>query len=177
MSLLLDRLEEDHLVKGTMVTDCNGHLQRWSSIHLRYRSQSCTLPGILRVLRKSDLEYALTTYQAESIVNGYLFPSKVEFYVCPDDLNDWHRMLVRAGALVGGGNVRLRSYDRGVFHNLFAVKGYRIVTISQLITDLLRENGSAVEAAEMMMQKYMDFLRLNRIHALAPSQSVNGTKV
>ena len=55
------------------------------------------------------MEYALTTYQAESIVNGYLFPSKVEFYVGPDDLNDWHRMLVREGALVGGGNVRLRS--------------------------------------------------------------------
>ena len=177
VSLLLHRLEEDHLVKGTRVTDYNGLMRRWSSIRIRYRSQSYMLPRILKVLRKSDMEYALTTYQAESIVNGYLFPSRIEFYVCPDDLNDWHKMLVKEGALVGGGNVKLRSYDKDVLHNNFAVKGYRIVTIPQLIADLLREGSSAVEAAEMMIGKYMDFLQLNRIHVLPSSPLVNGSKV
>jgi hypothetical protein len=48
-----------------------------------------------------------------------------------------------------------------VFHNSFSVEGYRLVTIPQLIIDLIREGSSAVEAAEQMMEKYSDLMRLN----------------
>ena len=64
----------------------------------------------------------------------------------------------------------MRWYDDQVLYNAFSVDGYRMVTIPQLIVDLLREGSSAVEAAELMMQKYKDLLRLNGLHSDHPIQ-------
>lgn len=165
VSLLLRDLEKSHLVSGTRVIDQKGLLTRWSRLNIKYQSQSYMLPKVMEALKKADLEYGLTTYRAESMVNGYLFPSRTELYIRADEFDDWHALLVKEGALVGGGNVRLRWYDDQVLYNSFSVDGYRIVTIPQLIVDLLREGSSAVEAAELMMEKYMDLLRLNRLHS------------
>jgi hypothetical protein len=165
VSLLLRDLEKSRLVSGTHVIDQKGLLTRWSRLKIKHQSQSYMLPSIMEKLKKTDLEYGLTTYRAESIVNGYLFPSRTDLYIRADDFDDWHALLVKAGALVGGGNVRLWWYDDQVLYNSFSVDGYRVVTIPQLIVDLLREGSSAVEAAELMMQKYMDLLRLNRLHS------------
>lgn len=117
----------------------------------------------LNVLRKTELAYGLTTYRAESMINQYLFPSRTELYIQANDFDEWHAMLVREGALVGGGNLRLRWYDDQVLYSSFSIDGYQIVTIPQLIVDLLKEGGSAVEAAHMMMSNYSDLLHLNRI--------------
>jgi len=165
VSLLLRDLEKSHLVSGTRVADPKGLLTRWSRLNIKYQSQSYMLPTVMEALKKTDLEYGLTTYRAESMVNGYLFPSRTELYIRADEFDDWHALLVKEGALVGGGNVRLRWYDDQVFYNSFSVDGYRIVTIPQLIVDLLREGSSAVEAADLMMEKYVDLLRLNRLHS------------
>ena len=86
----------------------------------------------MEMLKKTNLDYGLTTYRAESMVNGYLFPSRTELYIRADDFDEWHALLVKEGAIVGGGNVRLRWYDDQVFYNSFSVDGYRIVTIPQL---------------------------------------------
>jgi hypothetical protein len=61
---------------------------------------------------------------------------------------------VSNGALVGGGNVTLRLYDDEVFYNSFIVVDFRLVSIPQIIVDLLREGGPAIEAADMMIEKY-----------------------
>jgi hypothetical protein len=128
------------------------------------------LPDILRILKDTSLVYGLTTYMAESMVNRYLFPSRIELYIQGADFDSWHALLVKEGALVGGGNTRLRWYDDQVLYNSFSLDGYRLVSVPQLIVDLLREVGSAVEAANMMIQKYTDLLQLNRMRSVQPVQ-------
>lgn len=170
VGLLLRDLEKSNLVSGTRVIDHKGLLTRWSRLKIKYQSQSYMVPKVREVLQKTELEYALTTYLAESMVNAYLFPSRTELYIRADDFDDWHALLVKEGALVGGGNVRLRWYDDQVFYNSFSVDGYRIVAIPQLIVDLLREGASAVEAAEMMIEKYVELLRISRLRSNQPVQ-------
>jgi hypothetical protein len=173
VTLLLRRLEKSRLVRGTSVTDHKGLLVKWSRLPVKYESQSYMLPDIMNVLKKAKLDYGLTTYRAESMVNGYLFPSRTELYIRPDDFDEWHALLVKEGAMVGGGNMRLRWYDEQVLYNSFMMDGYRIVAIPQLIVDLLREGSSAAEAAETMMQKYPGLLHLNRLHSNQMVQSAD----
>jgi hypothetical protein len=176
VTLLLRRLEESRLVLGTRVIDPKGLLLRWSRLPIPYDSQSYMLPDVMRILKNVKLDYGLTTYRAESMVNRYLFPSRTDFYIRPGDLQEWHDLLVREGALVGGGNVRLRWYDDQVLYDSFSMEGYRIVTIPQLIVDLLREGSSATEAANMMMEKYSDLLRLNRVALKHHGQTANSAR-
>src|SRR5487761_578795 len=164
VGLLLRDLQKAHLTSGTRVIDHRGLLLRWNLQHVKYQSQSYMLPDVLNVLRKTKLAYGLTTYRAESMISHYLFPSRTELYIHANDFDEWHAMLVREGALVGGGNVRLRWYDDQVLYNSFSIDGYQMVAIPQLIVDLLKEGGSAVEAAHMMMSKYSDLMHLNRNH-------------
>ncbi len=154
VSLLLRRLERSHLVKGTYVADPKGLFTEWSRLPIKFESRSYLLKDILNVLRNTDLDYALTTYQAETMVNHYLFPSRTDLYIRVGDFDKWHDLLVSRRALVGGGNVRLRWYDDQVFYNSFFVNGYRLVSIPQIIVDLIREGGVTVQAAEMMMNNY-----------------------
>jgi hypothetical protein len=161
VGLLLRGFEKSHLVRGTLVTNPKELLMRWSRLRVKYESQSYMLNDILDLLKRTELEYALTTYQAETMVNHYLFPSRTDLYIRMNDFDSWHNLFVKEGALVGGGNVRLRWYDDQVFYNSFFVNDYRIVSIPQLIVDLIREGGVTVQAAEMMIEKYTELLQLN----------------
>ena len=97
VNLLLRKLEKLNLVTGSRVIDHKGLLTRWSRLKIKYESQSYMLPNVMETLKKARMEYGLTTYRAESMVNGYLFPSKTEFYIRPDDFDDWHALLVKEG--------------------------------------------------------------------------------
>jgi len=163
VSLLLRKLEKSRLVKGTRVVDPKRLLSEWSHLRVKSESRNYLLKDILNILRNTSLEYALTTYQAETTVNHYLFPSRTDIYIKVRDSEDWHDFLVNHGALVGGGNVRLTWYDDQVFYNSFFLNGYRLASIPQIIVDLLREGGVTVQAAEMMMKNYRSLLQLNRL--------------
>ncbi|MHB8603464.1 MAG: hypothetical protein ACYC9R_12595 [Nitrosotalea sp.] len=106
----------------------------------------------LGILSTTDMKYALTTYSAENLVQGYLFPSRVDFYIDPADLKKWHLLLSEKG-LVGKGNVRILMTDNHVFYNSFVKNGLMIVSMPQLIVDLLVEGVVAVEAAEKLLEK------------------------
>lgn len=162
VGLLLRDFEKSHLVRKTLVTNPKDLLMKWSRLRVKYESQSYMLNDILSLLKRTELKYALTTYQAETLVNHYLFPSRIDLCIGVNDFDHWHDLLVKEGALVGGGNVRLRWYDDHVFYNSFFVNDYRIVSIPQLIVDLIREGGVTVQAATMMIEKYRDLLQLNR---------------
>ncbi len=164
VSLIIRYLEKLRLVQGTKVTDYKGLFERWGHLRIKYQSQSYMLPEILKLLKNTRLEYGLTTYVAESKINRYLFPTKTEFYIRGSDFDAWHTLLVNEGALVGGGNTRLRWYDDQVLYYSFTADGYRFVSIPQLIIDLRREVGPAAEAAELLMKKFDELLRLNRQH-------------
>lgn len=154
VSLLLRQLEAKGLVRDTRVTDYRGLIMEWAKREVKFPTQRYMLKGIMDVLRNSVMKYALTTYQAETLVNGYLFPTKIELYIHQYEFDQWHNAFVNSGAMVGGGNVTLRLYDDGVFYNSFTTKeGYSIVSIPQLIVDLVREGGVAMQAAEMLIEK------------------------
>src|SRR3989442_1914432 len=176
VSLMLRDLEKSRLVSGTRVTRVKDVLLKWSLLHVKYESRKYMMKDILDLLKRTQLDYALTTYQAETMVNHYLFPSRADLYIRIGDFDNWHSLLVEEGALVGGGNVRLRWYDDHVFYNSFYLNGYRIVSIPQLVVDLIREGGVTVQAAEMMMEKYVDLLQLNHLNSQQPLQSTGTSR-
>ncbi|MDA4110912.1 MAG: hypothetical protein OK439_00115 [Thaumarchaeota archaeon] len=153
MSLLLKQFESKGLVKGTRVIDYRGLMTEWAKRKVKFQSQRYMHKGILDFLRRTNLRYALTTYQAETLVNHYLFPTKIEMYIDRLDFEKWHDALVASQAMVGGGNVVLRLYDGGVFYKSFDVNGYHVVSIPQIIVDLIREGGVAYQAADMLLGK------------------------
>lgn len=162
VSLLLHRLESERMVEGTRVVNYEGVVRTWSKIPIKYHSQKYMLADIVEILKSTAaLPYALTTYKAESLVNHYLFPNRIELYIRAGDFDSWHGLLVERGAMVGGGNLRLRWYDDQALFDSFVVDGLKLVSMPQLMVDLLREGGVAVQAAEMMLKRYTELLELN----------------
>ena len=149
---LLGKLEGENLIEGTKVKDFKGLVARWVEWRVEPERREYMLRKPLEVLSRSDLRYALTTYQAENLVQNYLFPSRIDFYIEPTDLPRWHGLLTKDG-LVGKGNTRLLIGDTQVFYGASERRGLNIVSAPQLIVDLLSEGGVCVEAAEMLMEK------------------------
>lgn len=149
---LLNNLEDKGLVKNNNIKDIKGLFDYWLNMgHMPfYRAYNVQNPFDL--LKKTDMRYAITTYFAESFTQNYLFPSRLDFYIMEKDAEKWHDLFIRHG-LVGKGNVKILIDDPHVFYMNKKRKGYRIVSIPQLILDLLREEGVAKEAAYMLMEK------------------------
>ncbi len=151
--LFLRELEKKKLVKRTLPTGRKKLLQYWISISKKpkkYRSYMVKEP--LELLKKTKMEYALTTYQAENIVQHYLFPSRVDLYARKNDLDSWHALMTKNG-LYGKGNVRILIADEHVMYGKRIINGLSIVSMPQLIVDLANEGGPCKEAAEMLMKE------------------------
>lgn len=151
--LFLRELEKKKLVKGNLPTGRKKLMQYWISISKKpkkYRSYMVKEP--LELLKKTRLEYALTTYQAENIVQHHLFPSRVDLYVKKSDLDGWHSLMTKNG-LYGKGNARIIIADEHAMHGKRVINGLSIVSMPQLIVDLTNEGGSCKEAAEMLMKR------------------------
>ena len=91
---LLGNLEREGVLQRTRVTDFKGLVSRWQKWKIEPERREYMLRKPLDVLRKTNLNYALTTYQAENLVQNYLFPSRIDFYIEPTDLPKWHKLLM-----------------------------------------------------------------------------------
>lgn len=149
---LLKKLEKEGMIKGTRVKDFKKLVTLWQKWQVKPSRKEYMLRKPLEVLKNAKLQYALTTYQAENVVQNYLFPSRIDFYIDPKDKEKWHRMLSKEG-LVGKGNTRILIGDEHVFYNSFEKDGLKVVSIPQLIVDLLNEGGVCIEAAEKLLEK------------------------
>jgi hypothetical protein len=107
----------------------------------------------LELIRRTEFRYALTTYQAENLVQHYLFPSRTDLYVPPEEWMKWHDMIVAAGGLVGKGNFRLLFGDNHVFYKAFKRNELTVVSLPQLLVDLITEGGPCLEAAQLLLEK------------------------
>ena len=148
----LHKLEKKQLIKETKVIDIQGLFSYWLEINQYPKYREYNIQNPLDLLKKTKLKYALTTYYGENLTQNYLFPSRVEIYIQEKDAGAWHELLTASG-LVGKGNFRLFLDDEHIFYHNIKKKDFRIVSTPQLILDLLREEGVAVEAAHLLMKR------------------------
>jgi hypothetical protein len=148
----LRSLEKHGLVEGTSVKDYHGLIKMWNGIRVEPEVREYMVRDILDLLKKTDMKYALTTYAAENLVQKYLFPSRTDFYIKSEDLKRWHGLLA-ANGLVGKGNVKVLITDEHVFYNSSVRDGMNVVSIPQLIVDLMVEGAVCGESADMLLKK------------------------
>ncbi len=147
----LKDLENKGLIKNTRV-NYRELVSLWRAFRIVPNKKEYMVKNPLEILKSTKLKYALTTYAAENLVQKYLFPSRIDFYIDPKDKVKWHNILSQEG-LVGKGNTRMLIGDTHVFYNLSEKEGLKTVSIPQLILDLLLEGGPCAEAAEMLIEK------------------------
>ncbi len=152
------KLEKMGLVKGTGVPDYPALMRYWQSVYVKRKTREYMVREPLKILKDTKLPYALTTYQAENLIQSYLFPSRVDIYIIEDDWKQWHDIISKKG-LVGKGNMRLLLADEHVFYKSFEKEGLKIVSTPQLIIDLMIEGGVCIEAAELLIKKVMKDVR------------------
>lgn len=148
-----DRLEEKGLMDDTQVLDPRELYHVWKESRIKPNQLTVSLQQPMQLLEDTELEYALTTYQAENLTQGLLFTSTTDFYISPDEIEDWLSIVEERG-LLGGGNTRLRVLDSHVFYNAREQDGYTLVSTPQLILDLLDEGGPCEEAAEKLIDSF-----------------------
>ena len=146
------KLKKLNLADGTKVTNYHGLIEYWLQIKTKAEKKEYMHKDPLSLLNKAKLPYALTTYQAENLVQRYLFPSRTDLYIERKDADEWHKLLTAEG-LVGKGNVRILIADSHVFYGSFKRQNLNVVCIPQLIVDLFQEGGVCTEAAEKLLQK------------------------
>ena len=123
----LPNLEKGGYVEDAKVLDFEGLIRLWTKLRLKPGGRGYLIQRPLQLLRRTDLDYALTTYQAENLVQGYLFPSRIDLYVDRGEKYDWHGLLSREG-LVGEGNVKILFDDDNVFYGALDVAGLKVVS-------------------------------------------------
>ncbi|PTD94115.1 hypothetical protein C9439_04245 [archaeon SCG-AAA382B04] len=148
-----ERLEEKDLLKDTEVIKPIGLYREWKSVHISPNQLTVALQKPMQLLENIELGYALTTYQAENLKQGLLFPSTTDFYVREEEIEDWIQLIKERGSL-GGGNIRLRATDKHVFYKQEEIEGYNIVSTPQLILHLIEEEGPCKEAARNLINKF-----------------------
>jgi predicted transcriptional regulator len=148
----LQKLEEKGLVNKTKVKDYAGLVKYWLEVKTKAEKKEYMHKDPLNLLQQTKLQYALTTYQAENLVQHYLFPSRIDLYIKADDTERWHELATAEG-LVGKGNLRLLIADDHVFYGSFKKGQLNVVSIPQLIVDLFEEGGVCVSAAEKLLEK------------------------
>ena len=150
---ILKQLDTLGLIKSTKVIDYLGLINAWRKWQIKPNRSEYLIKDPFKLLKKSKLIYALTTYVAENLVQKYLVPSIIDLYIFPSDKSKWHNLILSEEGLVGKGNTRLLIGDPHVFYNSSSRNTMNIVSLPQLILDLLNEGGVCTEAAEMLLSR------------------------
>lgn len=148
-----ERLESEGYIDEGIVRDADGLYDHWLETRIDPNAVRVSFQQPLNEIRAAELEYALTTYEAEQAHQGFLFSSSTDLYISEDDIPEWLNIIEDNG-LVGGGNTDFRVTDEHVFYNTQTVDDVTTVSIPQLIVDLLDEGGPAAEAAHRLIDRY-----------------------
>ena len=155
---VLNELQKKKLVKNTKVLNFKKLVDYWRKIYKKPVFWSYSVREPFELLKNAKLDYALTTYAAENLVQKYLFLHRVDIYINEKDFDKWHKLLTKEG-LVGGGNVRLIKETDKIFYKSFEAHGLKVVSVPQLIVDLFSEGAMCVEAAEMLLKEWEKHVR------------------
>lgn len=149
----LSEVENRGLIKGSRVKEPSKLFKLWASHKVPIYIREYHVKDPKNILKNSPFDFSLTKYFAENLVNNYLFPKVYDVYVRSQDLPGWHDILSSMG-YVGRGNVRVLVADEHVFWGTKKVQGWPVVSIQQLIVDLIREGMECLEAVDQLMEKY-----------------------
>jgi len=147
-----NQLESKGLIKDTEVVKPRKLFEEWKSVRVEPNQLTVSVQEPMQLLDDSQLAYALTTYEAENLVQGFLFTSTTDFYIKPDEIKNWLKIIENKG-MIGGGNTRIRVTDDHVFYNTQTGQGRQLVSTPQLILDLLVEAGPCKQAADKLIDK------------------------
>jgi|SRR3989344_1481710 len=147
----LSNLEKLKLVKDSKVINVEGLVDYYFKIKKKPKFREYMIQDPLKVLKSSNLDYAVTTYFAENVVQRFLFPSRLDIYIKVEDFDKWHKMLTSKG-LYGKGNFRVLLSSSGLFKSE-KFNGLNIVSTPELIVDLKLEGGPCIEAADMLLER------------------------
>lgn len=147
------KLEKEGLIQDTEVLKVKELYQKWQEVRIQPNQLEISLQQPKQILENTPLKYALTTYQAENLHQGFLFPSTTDFYIHPEEIEDWLTIIETKG-MIGGGNTRLKVLDEQVFYNTQERDGFSTVSIPQLILDLMDEGGPCSEAAKKLRDSF-----------------------
>ncbi|MBI1936064.1 hypothetical protein HYS31_06505 [Candidatus Woesearchaeota archaeon] len=148
----LRKLEKRKLVKETKVLDFHRLVDYYIQVMPKMKHFEFFVQEPLRLLKKSKLDYALTTYGAENFTSRHLFPSRYDIYIKEQDIDKWKSLITKIG-LLGKGNLRLiLTIDYRALKEAKKIKGIRIVSMPQLLIDLKREGGVCIEAYNLLVR-------------------------
>ena len=148
----LTKLENLGHLKDTTVTNIPALFEIWKNQRNNIQKKNFVINDPMALLSDVSLEYALTTYQGENIVQGYLFPSRFDIYIQNKDYNSWNELLKESG-LMGAGNFRILIDDDHVFYKSIKLNEFTVVSTPQLIVDLYKEGGVCGEAADNLVRR------------------------
>jgi len=150
---ILSDLRDEHIINGSIVQDPRRLFEKWAVRPARTLFREYHVQRPEQFIKDVKLGFALTSYYAEHLVGKYLFPGKFDIYIHHEDAPRWHTLLTGRG-YVGKGNLRILLTDEHVFHDGMTVEGFSIVSIQQLIVDLMREGAECLEAADLLIERF-----------------------
>ena len=163
--MFIKELKDKGLIKNNKLNH-KELFEYWLIIHKQHKFREYMIKDPLQILGDAKLEYAVTTYLAENMLQSYLFPLRYDIYIKSQDLEKWHAMLSGKG-FYGKGNVRILIsddnfvfYKKGIFQ--FKIKNNKqffMVSLPQVIIDLLAEGGPAKEAGYMLIKGFYENVR------------------
>lgn len=148
---ILDELERKGVVKDRQILDSKKLFSYWADHRGPDYLREYNIQNPKEILKNARMDYAFTGYFAENLTGGYLFPRYYELYIKDYEYEKWHKYLTNSGYL-GKGNVKIYCSDHHVFFEKHSVDDWPVVSIQQLIVDLIREGAECGEAGERLMK-------------------------
>jgi len=151
----LRKLEGKKLVRKTKVLKFDELIDHYIEILPKLKYFDFFVQDPISFLKKSKLDYVLTTYAAENYISHTLLPSRYDVYIEENDFNKWKSLILKNG-LLGKGNLRIIiPNDKFILKEKQVIKGINIVSMPQLLIDLKREGGVCLEAYNILVKKYV----------------------
>lgn len=153
---MVQKLAAKGLVAGTRVLDMEG-LARYGVDLQPNPSLVVEMYHVepLEFLKRYAKEYALTTYFAENRLTHHLFPFRCDVYVTMPELERLKAHIKKEG-LLGAGNMRfIIPADEQIIKDAQTISGIRVVSLGQLIMDLVKEGGVCMEAFEILVERHV----------------------
>jgi hypothetical protein len=150
----LRSLEGRNVVKGTRVRSVLG-LAKLGAGMLPEPMNVANMyhPDPVRLLGRLGEDYAVTTYFGENQLTHHLFLTRYDAYVTEEAFRAAREAVSKEG-LIGGGNLRLMiPVDDMIIKEASNIRGVRVVSVGQLMLDLVKEGGVAMQAAEEMVKR------------------------